>query len=60
MKRRFFVVLAAMGLVALLVPTISSAATKGKAIQKVPVRMSEFAFQAQPRSRLPTLVRRAS
>jgi hypothetical protein len=45
MKRRFFVVLATMGLVALIVPTLSTAATKGKALQKVPVRMSEFAFQ---------------
>ncbi|MGI9658279.1 MAG: hypothetical protein ACR2OD_05175 [Gaiellaceae bacterium] len=45
MKRRFFVLLAATGLVALLVPMIASAASKGRAIQKVPVRMSEFAFQ---------------
>lgn len=44
MKRRFFVVLAATGLVALIVPTISSAASKGKVTQKVPVRMTEFAF----------------
>ena len=45
MKRRFLVVLAVMGLVGLLVPTLASAATKGRATQKVPVRMSEFAFQ---------------
>jgi len=44
MKRRFLVVLAATGLVALAVPMVSSAASKGKPIQKVPVRMSEFAF----------------
>ncbi len=44
MKRRFCVVLAATGLVALLVPTIASAAKKGGIVQKVPVRMSEFAF----------------
>lgn len=45
-KRRFFVVLAAMGLVGLLVPTLASGAAEGGVVQKVPVRMAEFSFSS--------------
>ena len=44
MKRRFYVVLAVIGLVGLLVLATSSAAKKGAVVQKVPVKMNEFSF----------------
>ncbi len=44
MKRRFFVLLVAVGAAALILPATSLAAKKGKPIQRVTVKTSEFKF----------------
>ena len=45
MKRRLFVLFVAIAAMALIVPATSLAAKKGKPIQRVSVKMSEFAFK---------------